>query len=140
MSFTIDLCNFVVRRDNTSYKISGVELPSKLQSGDVMVFQRGDTQYKYTINDPLDVSDILDTDIFVCTDVDDTTYKVTGDVVKSLISVDPESALQKCRIESFLRFVDCMWGCDSQYCREQCARLFLERNEDCLALISDNSN
>jgi len=140
MSFSIDLCNFAVRRNNTLYKISGVELSTKLQSGDVLLLQRGDTQYKYTIDNIADLSGILDTDILVCTDVNDTTYKVTGDVFKSLIDVDIDEIVQLCILETFLRFKDCIYGCDSQYCKERCVDRFIEQLQDCQALIPDNSN
>jgi len=141
MSFSIDLCNFAVRRDKKTYKVSGVELSTKLQSGDVLLLQRGDTQYKYTIDNLADLSGILDTDIFVCTDVvDDTTYKVTGDVFKSLIDVDIDEIVEQCITEALLFFKQCIGGCDSEFCKERCVELFIGKLQDCQALIPDNSN
>ena len=124
---SIDTSNFAVERDGQLYRVLGSELADKLQAGDLLVVQRGDTQYKYTVADPIVADDILDDDLFACTDTDDVTYKVTGEVMKTLIkTTDPvecvpdeqayREALQWIRTE----YSRCKLLCETAYCQSIC--------------------
>ena len=83
---SISTAKFVVQRDDVQYSVSGEDLQSKLQPDDIIVINRNNIDYNYTIDDIF--NDIKDDDYLVITDVDNVTYKVSGEKFLELF-IDP---------------------------------------------------
>ena len=131
---SVETSYFAVGRNNTAYKVLGSELSSILESGDVLLMQRGDDRFKFTISDPVDVSSVLDTDLFICTDtLDNTTYKITGALFKGLFD-EPEfdrEGYDKCVQAARTAKTQCYLLCETDYCKSICEREFEASIEDC---------
>jgi hypothetical protein len=80
-------------------------------------------------------SEILDDDLFVCTDVNDVTYKVTGEQFKQVIN-SPEERRYKCWQESVSEYLQCKLLCESDYCLSICLKEFTNQVTLC-ATIED---
>lgn len=70
------------------------------------------------------VSDIVNTDIFVCTDTDDVTYKVTGEQFKALFAseecVPDTQAYNDAQNQIRTEYSRCRLLCETPYCQSIC--------------------
>jgi hypothetical protein len=85
--------------------------------------------------DDSEFPEILDDDLFVCTDVNDVTYKVTGEKFKEVIK-SPEERRYKCWEEAVSEYLQCRLLCESDYCLSICLTEFTNQVTRC-ALIED---
>ena len=123
---TIETATFAVTRGGVMYGVTGAELDGLLQDGDMIVLQRGQYQYIFTVSGgEVDPSNIEDTDLFAATDTDGVTYSVTGAEFKALFDTglvcltkrDIETVRQKLVERS-----RCKLLCESDYCASICER------------------
>ena len=64
---TIETATFAVTRGGVMYGVTGAELDGLLQDGDMMVLQRGEYQYIFTVTGgEVDPSNIQDDDLVRC--------------------------------------------------------------------------
>ena len=75
---SIETAVFAVQRGDTQYNCLGSDLSAQVLADDLFVVQRGDTLSKGNS------SEVVGTDLLVCTDTDGVTYSVTGDQFKGL--------------------------------------------------------
>ena len=133
---SIETSNFAITRGGTTYRILGQEIEDgELQENDVFVLQRGNDHLKFVVPSDFSADAILDDDLFVCTDFDDVTYKVTGEQFKELFG--PPVPFETCISTKFLTYLDCVWGCDSAYCNEMCVKRFHIAVDDGCSPIPD---
>lgn len=122
---SIETSNFAVTRRGQTYRVLGSDLVDVLEEGDALVLQRGDNVYKYVVASPTtDVSDILGSDLFACTDTDDVTYSVTGQQFKELFDTAPpvfdRDGYNECVTIALKEKNYCYLLCESAYCRSIC--------------------
>lgn len=79
---SIESAIFVVDRNGVRYGVAGSDLSDKLEANDVLVSNRNGVTNSFTYTG--DVSEIEDTDLFVCTDEDGVTKTVTGAQFKGM--------------------------------------------------------
>lgn len=125
---SIETSNFAVERGGELYRVLGSELANKLQTGDILVVQRANRQYKYTISNPIDVTGILNDDLFACTDTNNVTYKVTGLEFKSLFTeeecVPDTDAYRDAKNASVAERSRCRLLCETDYCNSICDKMY----------------
>jgi hypothetical protein len=124
---TIETATFAVTRGGVMYGVTGAELDGLLQDGDMMVLQRGEYQYIFTVSGgEVDPSNIDDDDLFAATDTDGVTYKVTGTEFKALFDtgecVPDLEGYQSCKQQATADYNRCRLLCESSYCLSICER------------------
>ena len=124
---TIETATFAVNRGGTLYGVTGSELDGLLQDGDMIVLQRGQYQYIFTVSGgEVDPSNIEDTDLFAATDTDGVTYSVTGAEFKALFDtgacVPDQAGYRDCKAEAGVEKSRCRLLCESDYCMSICDR------------------
>jgi hypothetical protein len=128
----IQTSRFAVTRRGETYGVLGVDLYDKLQPYDILLVQRGDEQFKYQVHNPIDYSDLLDTDLLVCTEADDTTYKVTVAQLRAYFSPRPDQeGLDQCLTIAREEYLRCKLLCETAYCQSICDREYAEAKEIC---------
>ena len=121
---------FLVARGGTNYKVSGADIEAKLQGGDKLLVQRDGARYWFGYDGTF--NEIRDSDLLLVWESNQSKH-VTGATFKDLINnSDPPFDLEECKIAARDWYVKgCVIGCESQYCKDRCYDLYIDRLKDC---------
>ena len=126
---SLDDALFLVDRAGTLHHSKGSDIGDRMQTGDMVLVQRGTDHFKATY-DGNEWSTIQDSDLLLAWDGTNN-RKVTGANFKTLFGTTTSSLddAQECHRECYREYQNCKLLCETAYCRSICDAQY----EECVA-------